>query len=218
MAVAKGYPDLIYVAGQIKSGSQLIIGVYKSTDGGKNWKSYKVKPQKGVAYALAVDPKNPNNIYTGGYVGDYKGTLFKSTNGGQAWKELGAGTFGKKYDYIEQIVIDPTDSSRIYVVTDRGLYMSSNFGSSWTSISDSSWGSYANINYVAVDPKAPKKIYAARYSGVYFSPDRGGTWTALDNKLTSSSVQCLALNQAKSYLFAGTQGGGIYRNVVKKLK
>jgi len=217
MAVAKSNHNLIFVAGQTKLGSQYVMGVHKSTDGGNSWKAYAVKSQKGICYSLAVDPKDPSNVFVGGYIGDYKGSMFKSINGGQSWQEIGKKTFGKKYDYINRIVIDPNDSSRLYVATNRGLFTSSNFGSSWSNIANPAWGGYGYIDSILVDPKSPKKIYAARYSGVYYSSDRGSNWFKLDNKLTMPAGLCLALNQAKSYLFVGTQGGGIFRSVVKKL-
>jgi len=218
MAVAKNNHNLIFLAGQKRVGSKFVLALHKSTDGGNNWKSFTVNPQAGSGYSLAVDPKNPGIVYIGGFVGDRKGAIFKSTNGGQAWKEIGKSTFGKRYDYVRQIVVDPNDSSRLYVITERGIYMSNNFGSSWNSISSDYFGSYSNIDYILIDTKNSQKLFTTGYDGVFFSPDRGGSWSQLDNKLTVPNGLCLALNQAKSYLFVGTDGGGIYRSVVKKLK
>ena len=81
-------PDIIYIG----TGDRYNLandGIYKSTDGGKTWKSISaglpVDPS-GRHYsilAIAIDPNDSQTIYAGGY-----GGLYRSTDGGDSWVQL----------------------------------------------------------------------------------------------------------------------------------
>ncbi len=87
-------------------------GIYKSTDGGKNW----FEIDNGISFSnnkmtdlLVIDPNNTNVLYSliNG-VG-----LYKSVNGGNSWNfmqdEIASNI------YIRTVTIDPNDSDIIYI-------------------------------------------------------------------------------------------------------
>jgi photosystem II stability/assembly factor-like uncharacterized protein len=86
-------------------------GLFKTTDGGKNWKAVLQAPAPHAARVgcgdVAFDPSNPEIVYAALYArqrapwgftfgpaftgGEDVGGIFKSTNGGATWKKLGGG-------------------------------------------------------------------------------------------------------------------------------
>jgi photosystem II stability/assembly factor-like uncharacterized protein len=85
-------------------------GLYKTTDGGKNWKGVLTAPDysdKVGCGDVSIDPSNPNILYAALYArqrtpwsftsgadftgGKDLGGIFKSSDGGATWKKLGNG-------------------------------------------------------------------------------------------------------------------------------
>ena len=95
-------PDIVYVAASGKLYSENPDrGVYKSTDGGKTWKKtldHKVDGREIGAIDIAMDPSNPNVLYAATYdkvrrpwtfgEGGPGSGLWKSTDGGNTWRQL----------------------------------------------------------------------------------------------------------------------------------
>ncbi len=91
--------DTVYVAalGHLYSTNQE-RGVYKTTDGGKNWnKVLYVSPAVGVV-DLAIDPQNPKRLYAASYerirrAWDFDGAgpgsaIYRSDDAGETWEKL----------------------------------------------------------------------------------------------------------------------------------
>ncbi|MDC1028867.1 T9SS type A sorting domain-containing protein [Schleiferiaceae bacterium] len=133
--------DYIYVV-QITSGSAL-AGVYRTTDGGDTWskigqKSTYFDPfcssqcQGKYDLALGVDPSNKNRIIVGGI------TVW-GWEQGQGWNQVnGFGPFNIHSDNHD-VVWHPTNSSKVYIVNDGGVYFSNSAGATWQTL---------NRNYV----------------------------------------------------------------------
>ncbi len=110
-------------------------GVWKSTNGGKNWTQIGLGDLDTLAIgALAVDPNHPNRLWVGtgeantafeNYYGD---GIYVSNDGGASFTHLGASTFVRTS--IQKIAISP-DSSTVLVATLDGLYRSTDNGTSW---------------------------------------------------------------------------------------
>ena len=102
-------------------------GVYKSIDGGETWSSSnKGMIDYGIT-ALAVNPVDPQIVYTGGDGGN----LFKSTNGGATWSDLTAQL--PDQTCVRDIAIDPTTPETIYLLCERvGILISNDGGANWS--------------------------------------------------------------------------------------
>ncbi|MCP3968053.1 MAG: hypothetical protein GY750_01900 [Lentisphaerae bacterium] len=136
------------------------IGVYKSTDGGKNWveKNNGLKENKNTL-AIAIHPTDPNIIYVcvkeNNYLTEPKwdpvkkefsrdqrsGYIAKSTNGGDSWTVvLGQKEGGTASIDPRSIAINPTDPNIIYVghsdfsskSKQQLFWKSTDGGSTWT--------------------------------------------------------------------------------------
>src|SRR5438034_6266008 len=66
-------------------------GVYKSTDGGKNWQNMGLKKTFQIGRIL-IHPKDPNTVYVGAlgrlYGPNEERGLFKTTDGGRSWQKI----------------------------------------------------------------------------------------------------------------------------------
>ncbi len=90
----------------------------------------------GHAHALAVDPRDARIVYLG-MDGDPKGGnagggIFKSEDGGRAWRQLPHQPGSRRVFY--GLVVDPTNSRRLYwgaCGVGGGLYRSDDGGESW---------------------------------------------------------------------------------------
>ena len=119
-------------------------GVWKTTNAGATWWPIfdNVKDAE-VIGAVEVAPSNGNTIYvgtgdliTGGGIAEGNG-MYKSTDAGATWTHIGL----EKTKQIPSIVVDPRDANIVLVAAqgdirhkseDRGVFRSTNGGSTWT--------------------------------------------------------------------------------------
>ena len=166
----------------------------KTTDGGSNWTRYYLSPV-GCTYAIAVDPLNSDIVYVGGNPG-----LFKTTNAGTHWIDICSGLTG----YVYAIAINPNNTSTLFAGTPNGVFKSTDSGVEWTNIG------CTGVNALLIDPNGTDTIYAGTDNGVLKSITGGGNWTAVNQGFEDSTVLCLGIDP-NNYLFAGTDGTGMYR-------
>ena len=84
---------------------------------------------------VTIDPGNANIAYATVSSFNYLSSdhhVYKSTNGGVSWISIdGSGSTGIPDIPVHCIVVDPNDSSRLYVGTDLGVFVSLDDGASW---------------------------------------------------------------------------------------
>lgn len=119
-------------------------GIFKSTDGGKSWKSSSKGLTVRKVWEIAADPHHDGTIYAGTQYGH----LFRSTNYGETWEEVsslheapnrrdwgidwGYGTTGLA---LHTIKFDNNDPKMIYLVASgNGTYRSDDGGETWKSL------------------------------------------------------------------------------------
>ena len=100
-------------------------------------------------------------------------------------------------EFIPPLVMDPSDSSRLYFGTDN-LYQTLNGASSWTPISAFSGGSYELISCIAVAPSDPNTLYAGTDGGLVFNTQNvltgsGAVW-AQTEPFNAGSVNQIAVD------------------------
>lgn len=124
-------------------------GVYKSTDGGKNWKQVLFVNDQSGAVDLTFDPNNPRILYASTWraqrtpyslsSGGDGSALWKSTDSGETWTEISKNEgFPKDTLGIIGVSVSPVNSERVFAIVENkekgGLYRSDNGGKKWTQV------------------------------------------------------------------------------------
>jgi photosystem II stability/assembly factor-like uncharacterized protein len=179
-------------------------GVWKTTDGGKNWVAKSDNEVSLAIGALALDPGNHLTIYAGTGEGNFSGDSYygngvlKSTNGGSSWTTLATGTFtGTRFS---RIAVTPGTSTRLFAATGNGIYRSTDSGVTWTKMTSGTPAAMATD--VAIDPATPTTVYAAFWGqGIYRSTNAQAaapTWTKLTTGLPAAGFTRIALGVSPS--------------------
>lgn len=144
-------PDILYVAAQGQLyGENEERGVFKSTDGGENWKKVLHINERTGCAELSMDPGDPNILYAAMWEhqrlpwkvisGGPGSGLYKSMDGGTTWKELTEGLPEEKGKMA--IDVCPSNPQRVYALVESdsqqekgGLFVSNDAGKSWSRVS-----------------------------------------------------------------------------------
>ncbi|HMK26140.1 MAG TPA: hypothetical protein VK483_08930 [Chitinophagaceae bacterium] len=206
-------------------------GVYRTTDGGKNWERVLYKDENTGAVQVTIDPNNSNIIFAdmwagrqgpwenGAWNGKESG-LFKSTDGGTTWKKIinGLPTTEQGLGRIG-FCIAPSNSKRMYATVDAGreggIYRSDDAGESWKRIQTDNryWGRASDFAEVKVDPKNEDIVYSANVV-TWKSIDGGKTWNAFRGAPGGDDYHRIWINPNNSniILIASDQGAIITVN------
>ncbi len=197
-------------------------GLWKTTDGGKNWTSIFDENNWISIGDIEIDPKNPETFYvaTGDpnisfypMLGD---GLYRSTNGGATFTRIGL----KEHRVLSRVMLHPTNPNIIFAASmglpfvrskDRGLYRSMDGGKTWKQVLFVS--DQAGITDMEMDPFDPNVMYAAGWdrvrsnkesvitgpgSRIFKSLDGGSTWSMIQNGLPQQDLGRIALAISKT--------------------
>src|SRR6185312_7546325 len=189
-------PDIVYVGAQgALHGATAERGVYKSTDGGVNWKKILyVDENTGVA-DLSMDMSNPRILYAAMWdhrrlpwqvVSGGKGSgLYKSTDSGATWHQIQDG-LPKELGKIG-VSVSRSNPDKVYALVESdtqkalgGLFASDNGGEKWTRVSKDHRLTQRAWYYIEVfaDPQNENTVYVLNSPGL-MSIDGGKSWTNL---------------------------------------
>jgi photosystem II stability/assembly factor-like uncharacterized protein len=162
---------------------------FTSTDGGATWTpvTNPELPYEGTT-AFASHPATPDVIYAGYLAGTWAGRsgggVFKSSDGGDSWREMNEGLAGV-VPYA--LAVSPDDLDTIYAQTsERGLLKSNNGGHAWQWL-DVWRGHMTSPRVLAIDPFTATRIYLGDVCVgalcLRISEDAGGTWRQVTTTL-----------------------------------
>jgi photosystem II stability/assembly factor-like uncharacterized protein len=182
-------------------------GVWKTTDGGSNWKNISDKFFGGTIGSVAVAPSDENIIYVGegentlrGNVSEGLQGMWRSEDGGRTWKNIGL----KDGRHIVRILIHPRNPDIVWAAVMghlfgpnqmRGIYKTVDGGKSWKRVL------YVNeqtgASDLVMEEGNPEVLYAGTWralrtpysmesggegSGLWKSINGGETWTNISSK------------------------------------
>jgi photosystem II stability/assembly factor-like uncharacterized protein len=172
-------------------------GIFRSIDGGRTFEKVLYKDENTGGIDVAFDPQNAQTVYAvmwearqapwenGAFSGPGSG-LFKSTDGGTTWRQIGQGlpTFDRDGLGRLGIGIAPTLPSRVFATVDAtrngGLYRSDDGGETFTRATDDTRvvSRASDFAEVKVSPKNPDIVFTASIVA-WKSVDGGKTFSAL---------------------------------------
>jgi len=227
-------------------------GVFKSVNAGTTWAPIFDSYASASIGDIAVFQPNPQIVWVGTGEANNRNSVawgdgvYKSVDGGKSFKNMGLRTTHQ----IARVVPHPTNADIVYVAAighlwgysgDRGVFRSSNGGTTWTKLGGGlpADGRAGAIDLV-IDPSNPNVLYTAFYDrlrkpwtftsggksgGIYKSTDDGTTWTKLSKGLPAGETGRIGLaisRQNPQILMAIVEaaqtndlarpGSGIYRS------
>ncbi|HXO31065.1 MAG TPA: hypothetical protein VN901_01795 [Candidatus Acidoferrales bacterium] len=176
-------------------------GIYKSLSGGDQFEKIKGIPFTARrTRVLKQDPSNPAIVYAGTTEG-----LWKSVDEGKNWKRVGSPEV-----VVNDVLVDPRNSQRVLLATDRSGVLASN--DSATTFTASNHGySHRYVSAILADTKEPNTLYIGlvndrEFGGVFFTRDGGQNWLQKSSGLDGRDVFTLKQSH-NGTLVAGTNKG-----------
>ena len=187
-------PDIVWVSAMgdaFKPNAER--GVFKTTDGGKNWTKVLYVSDKAGAMDVELQPGNPNVVYAWmSYLerkpwtiisGSKEGGFYKSTDGGDHFTKITAGLPG---DVIGKgnLAVTAAKPDRVYALIEAkpgaGFYRSDDSGQTWTLINPQASLLQRPFYYTTLgaDPASADVVYAGA-EGFFKSVDAGKTFTTM---------------------------------------
>ena len=189
-------PDQVYASA--------CSGIYKSQDRGEKFQKIQGIPSTARrTRVLMQDPQHLNIVFAGTTEG-----LFRSGDSGKTWLR----TTGPEV-IVNDVYVDPADSNRVLLATDRGGVLASNDGGKSFLPSNRGFSSRQIMAYVQ-DFEHPATIYVGvvndkEWGGVFVSRNGGLTWNQISAGLEGSDI--FSLGQASDGTIVAGTTHGIYR-------
>ena len=217
-------------------------GVWKSTDGGQQWKPIFDDMEISSIGSIAVAPSDPTVIYVGSGEANIRGNvaagngIYKSTDAGKTWTHV-----WKQEGQIGTMVVHPKNADIAYAAVlghafgpnpERGVYRTVDGGKTWLQVlkKDADTGA----SDVCIDPNNPRILFAGLWqarrkpwdlvsggpgSGFYSSRDGGDTWKELGKDAgmpegIKGKIGCAIApsDGQRVYALIEAENGGLYRS------
>ena len=217
-------------------------GLWKTTNNGTTWEAVFDHQDVVSIGAVAIPPDNADLVWVGTgennnrQSSSWGGGVFKSTDGGKSWKNMGL----TESRHIGRIVIDPVEHDVVYVAAaghlfgpnkERGVFKTTDGGATWSQVLfvDEQTGA----TDLVMDPSDRSVLYAAMYqrqrtpwgyngggpgSGIYKSTDAGKTWNRLSAGVPGGPLGRIGLDVFRSNpkivyaLIQHENESGVYRS------
>ena len=218
-------------------------GVWKTENAGTTWTPIFDDQSTYSTGCITLDPSNPSTVWVGSgeNVGGrhvaYGDGIYKSTDDGKTWKNMGL----KNSEHISEIIVHPDNSDVVWVAVqgplwnkggERGLYKTTDGGKNWKRVlGNNEWTGATDI---MIDPRNPQILYAATWdrhrtvaalmgggpgSGIHRSDDGGITWKKLSTGLPTSNMGKIGITispQQPDVVYAAIEldrtNGAVYRS------
>lgn len=206
IAVSESDPNVIYV-GMGEHAVRGVMthhgdGVYKSADGGKNWKKSGLGQTQHIA-RIAVHPTDPNTVFVAAqgplYGKSAERGIYKSTDGGASWRKV---LYVDDKTGCTELSMDMNNPRILYAALwehgrlpwqvisggpGSGLYKSTDSGETWERLSEGLPKEMGKMS-IAVCRSNSEKVYALIESdsekeagGLFVSNDAGKNWSRITN-------------------------------------
>lgn len=189
IAVAPSHPDILFAAA---SG----IGIARSTDGGETWarSTPLVTSLSPTITHVLIHPHDDRQII---YASDI-GTVARSTDRGETWIVTNQEEEAWR---ILSLIPDPSTPDQVYAGAENGLWVSTNFGASWSNPLPTLANIPTSVTAVAAEHRTKLYVYGAGL-GLQVSRDGGRVWERADNHLGGAFISLVSSDPAGHDVYA----------------
>ena len=184
-------------------------GLYKSTDGGANWrqitKGLPSEADKLGRIGLAVSLNDPDRMYA--LVDAQKnGGLYRSDDAGESWQVVNSEdrVVGRGSDFA-CVRVDPRNKDVIFVAN-TSTYRSADAGKSFTAIKGAPGGD--DYHTIWINPENPDIIALGVDQGATISVNGGQSWSSWYNQPTAQFYHVITDNEFPYWVYGGQQESG----------
>lgn len=199
MSVSRSSPNRLFVCGYKRVGDLYNACLLRSTDGGATWSDISAAvttTNYRYLYAVAVDPTDHNRVYVGGT------RIYRSTDGGDSWAESSTTA------YTYELAVDPAAPQNVYAAYYGRMYVSSDYGQTWSYKGGAIAGWPNHVEVAAADPAT---VIVSTEIGLYKSTDGGATWNDAHGNIKNAVVPALAVAPSlTSRLYVESDGQSVY--------
>ncbi len=184
-------------------------GLYKSTDGGANWrqitKGLPSEADKLGRIGFAVSASDPDRMYA--LVDAQKnGGLYRSDDTGESWQFVNSEdrVVGRGSDFA-CVRVDPRNKDVIYVAN-TSTYRSTDAGKNFTAIKGAPGGD--DYHTIWINPENPDIIALGVDQGATISVNGGQSWSSWYNQPTAQFYHVITDDQFPYWVYGGQQESG----------
>lgn len=206
-------PDILYaatwqhhrtVAAYMGGGPKSAL--YRSDDGGKNWK----KLSNGIPAGnlgktgLAVSPINPDVVYAALEFNRRKGGVYRSENRGESWQKMSdAVSGGTGPHYYQELYASPHAFDRLYLCDVR-IQVSDDGGKTFRQMKEEH--KHSDNHSIAFRADDPEYLLIGTDGGIYESFDLAENWRFIEN-LPITQFYKVAVDDKEPFytVYGGTQ-------------
>ncbi len=203
-------------------------GVFKTTDGGTTWRKVLYRDDWTGISDLAVDPTNPDVLYAAFWrafrtpwsmnSGGPGGGIFKSTDGGETWREL-TGNPGLPKPPLGKIglAVSGAKASRIWAIMEAdsgGVYRSDDGGATWAKLNEERKMRQRAWYYTRIyaDPKDTNIVYVLNVQW-FRSKDGGKTFSeTMSSPHSDNHDMWIAPNNGERMIESNDGGANVSTN------
>ncbi len=215
-------PDIVYVAAQgplWASGGDR--GLYRTMDGGETWERVLEIDEDTGVNEVHFDPRDPDVVYAVAWQrrrhqwtmidGGPGSGIYKSTDGGDTWREINRGLPGVDKGRIG-LAVSPVDADVLYAIVeasgdDGGTFRSEDMGEHWTRTSRYQSSAPMYYHELYADPHRFDRIYALD-TFAQMSDDGGENWGRLSTRGVHVDFHALWFDPDDAeHLLIGNDGG-----------
>ena len=148
------------------------------------------------------------------YTGSDDGKIHVSKDGGVSW-QLISGNLPQNL-WVSRVVASHHKKERVYITLNgyrndnfnSYVFVSEDFGNTWTSISI---GLTQSVNVIVEDSANENILYVGTDNGLFISLDKGITWQDFPNEMPKVAVHDAVVQSKAKEVIIGTHGRSIYK-------